>query len=274
MTFHQTKPIVLTLAGSDPCGGAGLQADLRVTAALGCYGVSVVTALTAQNTMGVARVWPLAPEQIEEQARTLLSDIQPQAVKVGMLGSGPAAQAVAAVLKQYRMPNIVADTILHSTSGADLLGCSKTDPLIEVMSMARVITPNLPEAAALLSAPPTAANDIARRLSALAHGASVYLKGGHANGQLLTDVFYNAEDDHFIYLEHPRIDTPNTHGTGCTLSSSLAANLAKGLSLEEAVKASKAYVTEAIAYGIELGAGCGPTHHFVDLYRKAGILEK
>ncbi len=154
MTSHQTKPIVLTLAGSDPCGGAGLQADLRVTAALGCYGVSVVTALTAQNTMGVAHVWPLAPEQIEEQARTLLSDIQPQAVKVGMLGSGPAAQAVAAILKQYHMPNIVADTILHSTSGADLLGCSKTDPLIEVMSMARMITPNLPEAAALLSAPP------------------------------------------------------------------------------------------------------------------------
>lgn len=260
MTSHQTKPIVLTLAGSDPCGGAGLQADLRVTAALGCYGVSVVTALTAQNTMGVARVWPLAPEQIEEQARTLLSDIQPQAVKVGMLGSGPAAQAVAAILKQYRMPNIVADTILHSTSGADLLGCSKTDPLIEVMSMARVITPNLPEAAALLSAPPTAANDIARRLSALAHGASVYLKGGHADGQLLTDVFYNAEDDHFIYLEHPRIDTPNTHGTGCTLSSALAAFLAQGRTLDDAARSAADFMHTALAEGrnYRLGNGHGP----------------
>ena len=256
----KTKPVVLTLAGSDPCGGAGLQADLRVMEALGCYGMAVVTALTVQNSLGVQRVCPVEPSLVEEQAFALFDDIRPDAVKVGMLGNGAVAEAVAHVLQRYGKGNVVVDTILKSTSGASLFDSAAEGGMIEVMKCARVITPNLPEACNLLNDSMPTLEALACKMSLMAGGASVYLKGGHGDGETLTDLFYNAEAGHFIQMQHSRIATRNTHGTGCTLSSALASYLATGCTLDDAARQAADFMQRALSEGCDytLGQGHGP----------------
>lgn len=239
--MKKTLPIVLTFAGSDPSGGAGLQADLRVMQALGCYGVSVVTALTAQSTLGVDRVWLLPSELVEQQAETLLNDIRPTAVKIGMVGNSGIAQIILRIIEKHNLTNIVADTILRSTSGAELYEAGGMQTFRQLLAKARVITPNLPEASALIPLPHT----------------SVYLKGGHAEGNIITDTFSNAEDGTTLTFTHPRVETPNTHGTGCVLSSALASFLAKSFSLNDAAAAAHSFMQQAFTQGTHLAIGHG-----------------
>ncbi|MBO4593909.1 MAG: bifunctional hydroxymethylpyrimidine kinase/phosphomethylpyrimidine kinase [Bacteroidaceae bacterium] len=256
------KPIILTIAGSDPSGGAGLQADLRVIQALGCYGMGAVTALTAQTTRGVSEVWPLSREQVANQLIPLIADVRPDAIKVGMLGDESAALGVLDALQCYGKGNIVVDTVLLSSSGAELLDPAAIDVLKEVMRQARVVTPNLPEAEALLGRKLEPAV-MAREISLLCNGASVYLKGGHSDADQLTDFLYDAEQDRLQEMSHLRVSTCNTHGTGCVLSSALASYLAKGFSLPEAAQQAHVFIAEALAAGRDvcLGHGHGPSFY-------------
>ena len=247
---------------SDPCAGADMQADLRVIQALGCYGMGAVTALTVQTTQGVSKVWPMSREQVTEQVLPLIADVRPDAIKVGMLGNESAAFGVLEALRCYGKGNIVVDTVLLSTSGAELLEPGALGVLREVMKMARVVTPNLPEAEKLLgrSAEPDA---MVKELSSMSDGASVYLKGGHINAAKLTDFFYDAEQDRVLEMSHVRVGTDNTHGTECVLSSALACNLAKGISLSEAALQAHSFVANALVEGREvcMGHGHGPAFY-------------
>ena len=251
---------VLSVAGSDPSAGAGLQSDLRVMHALGCYGMGIVTAITAQSTEGVSQVWPLSPEQVEAQGETLLSDILPDAVKIGMLGSSEAAASVLTLLQRYPMRNIVVDTILLSSSGKALFDTEDYAALLAVMRCATVVTPNLPEAQRLLGTDSIDADYLVRSLSDLCDGASVFLTGGHAQSSTVTDTLYNGEDHSVTFFTHPRLDTSNTHGTGCVLSSALACYLAQGQPLSHAAQMASSFVSEALRNGLghSLGHGHGP----------------
>ena len=259
-------PVVLTIAGTDPSGGAGVLADLRVIQSLGCYGTGVVTAVTAQNTIGVSQVWPLSREQVAEQAEVLLEDVRPSAAKVGMLGNAEAARGVLDALERLGCGNVVVDTILLSSSGAPLFDHTHKDLLYEIMRRATVVTPNLPEAETLLDTSGLPAEDMARSLSDRCCGVSVLLTGGHGEGNAVTDTFYNAAEDYLIYITHARVDTPNTHGTGCVLSAALACYLAKGYTLNEAAHcASDSVYTALVAgQGFRLGQGRGPAYFGVD----------
>jgi hydroxymethylpyrimidine/phosphomethylpyrimidine kinase len=258
-------PIALTVAGSDSSGGAGIQADLKTFAALGVYGASVVTALTAQNTKGVLAIHAVPADFIAAQMDAVFSDLDVGAVKIGMLGTAAAIDAVAAGLDRHGARHVVLDPVLAASSGDTLLAASAIGRLQALMSRARIITPNLPEAAALLDAPVAQSeNDMrlqAQTLLALGPGA-VLIKGGHGYGPESVDLLVDA--DSCERLAAPRIVTGNTHGTGCTLSSAIAAGLAKGLSLAQAVREAKAYVTATIAAAdrLEIGSGRGPLHHF------------
>ncbi|MDO4178283.1 MAG: bifunctional hydroxymethylpyrimidine kinase/phosphomethylpyrimidine kinase [Phascolarctobacterium sp.] len=264
---------LLTIAGSDSSGGAGIQADLKTFAAHGTFGMSVITAVTAQNTCGVTKVQDIDEDVIEAQIAAVFDDIHVDAVKIGMVSRPNIINTIAASLKKYNPSIIVCDPVMISKSGYPLLQPEACATLIaELLPLASLVTPNLPEAEAITG---MKVEDKASMLEAakkiLAMGPkAVLVKGGHLT-DTADDLLYDGEKE--IWFTSERVATKNTHGTGCTLSSSLAANLAKGMSLEEAVKASKAYVTLAIEHGIELGSGCGPTHHFVDLWRKAGMLE-
>ncbi len=260
-------PIALTIAGSDPSGGAGIAADLKTFAALGVYGAAVLTALTAQNTAGVFAVHNVPADFIAAQIDAVFADLKVGAVKIGMLGNGEAAAAVAASLDRHRPRNVVLDPVMVASTGADLLGADAMDALRLVISRAGVVTPNLLEAAALLGAP--LARDEAdmqaqaQKLLALGPGA-VLIKGGHGGGTESVDLLVEA--DGTARFAAPRVATKNTHGTGCTLASAVAAGLAKGLSLNAAVREAKAYVTAAIAAAdrLAVGTGGGPVHHFYD----------
>jgi hydroxymethylpyrimidine/phosphomethylpyrimidine kinase len=258
-----STPIALTIAGSDSSGGAGIQADLKTFAALGVYGASVITALTAQNTKGVAAIHDVPAGFIAAQIDAVFSDLDVGAVKIGMLGS--AAAAVAAGLERYRPRNVVLDPVLVASTGADLLRADAMDGLRSLMSRADVITPNLFEAATLLDAP-LARDEDAMRAQAqklLAFGAgAVLIKGGHGGGADSVDLLVEA--DGCARFIAPRIATKNTHGTGCTLAAAVAAGLARGLSLNAAVREAKAYVSAAIAAAdrVKIGTGNGPVHHF------------
>lgn len=264
---------LLTIAGSDSSGGAGIQADLKTFAAHGTFGMSVITAVTAQNTCGVTTVQDITPEVVTAQIEAVFEDIRVDAVKIGMLSRPETIKAIATCLKKYAPPIIVLDPVMISKSGYPLLAPEACATLItELLPLATLVTPNLPEAEAITSLKVTRKSEmrpVAEKIISLGAQA-VLVKGGHLS-DTADDLLFDGQLEQWFAGE--RIDTVNTHGTGCTLSSSLAANLAKGMTLTEAVRASKAYVTEAIAHGISLGHGCGPTHHFVDLYRKAGILE-
>ncbi len=258
-------PNVLSIAGSDPSGGAGIQADLKTFAAHGCYGMAAITALTAQNTREVSGIELVTPAFVASQIDAVFADVRVDAVKIGMLASAGIIGAVAGALERHRPPSVVLDPVMVSKSGARLLEADAVAALRErLLPMADLVTPNLPEAADLLGEPEAASREampaLAGRLAALGPGA-VLLKGGHLGGTESPDCLATAEGHH--WLEGARIATPNTHGTGCTLSSAIAARLALGHGLPEAVRDAKAYLSDAIAASgmLEVGSGSGPVHH-------------
>ncbi len=261
---------VLAIAGSDPSGGAGIQADIKAISANGAYAMAAITALTAQNTCGVRGVQLVAPAFVTAQIDAVFEDIRVDAVKIGMLGSPEIAQAVAEALARHRARRIVLDPVMVAKGGDRLLSEAAIRTLIErLLPLATILTPNLPEAAALLDEPertdPQAMPALAERLLALGPSA-VLLKGGHLSGAASPD--YLATIDGGMWLEAERIPTKNTHGTGCTLSSALAAQLASGAEPIVAARAAKTYVAGAIAHAdsLDVGQGQGPTHHFHALW--------
>ena len=266
----QNYPHVLTIAGSDSGGGAGIQADIKSISANGCFATSAITAITAQNTLGVNAVEGLPIGIIEEQIDAVLSDIGADSIKIGMLHSAKVVQCVARMLRKYAITNVVLDPVMVSTSGHKLIEDSAIEVLkSELIPLVRIITPNIPEAEILLGEAISKQGDLpnaARRLAEL-YDVSVWLKAGHLVVDELIDIFYNRETNETIELSARRIDTRNTHGTGCTLSSALAAQLAKGLSLTEAARAAKQYINQAIIHGANqsIGHGHGPVNHFYNL---------
>jgi hydroxymethylpyrimidine/phosphomethylpyrimidine kinase len=263
--------IALTIAGSDSSGGAGIQADLKTFAALGVYGASVVTALTAQNTQGVIAIHDVPPGFIAAQLDAVFADFDVGAVKIGMLSNAAAIRAVAKGLARHRARNIVLDPVMIASSGASLLAANAVDALrSDLVPRALLVTPNLPEAAALTGASP-ARNESEMEIQArqiLTFGArNVLIKGGHGAGEESVDLLIGQSE--VVRLTAPRIATRNTHGTGCTLSSAIAAGLAKGRDLISAVEDAKVYVTAAIAAAdtLNIGHGRGPLHHFHGQWR-------
>lgn len=263
-------PKVLTIAGSDSGGGAGIQADIKAISACGCYAASAVTAVTAQNTLGVVAVEGLSTAIIRQQVEAVLSDIGADAVKIGMLHSAAVVRTVAAVLRDYGVRNVVLDPVMVSTSGHRLIEDEAVAVMqAELLPMARVVTPNLPEAEILLGRPVGGPERMAEAARCMGerYGVSVLLKAGHLVGDELVDVCYDRESGELLSLAAPRVETRNTHGTGCTLSSAVAAYLARGCSLADAVRAGKEYIHAAICAGaaMDIGKGHGPVCHFYRL---------
>ncbi len=266
--------IALTIAGSDPSGGAGLQADLKTFSALGVYGATAIVAIVDENTVGVYDVHPVPVNFVTGQIRSVLDDLGADAVKIGMLHDSELIRAVRSTLGEYsHLTNIVVDPVMVATSGDPLLMEDAVATLSEeLIPYSRIITPNLPEASILLGATVDAEDqmeDAARQLSANAGGqVSVMLKGGHLADDTLVDVFYDAGSGRSMRLTTPKVDTVNTHGTGCTLSSAITAWLAKGADLKTAVVKAKEYINRAIAAGAgyKIGKGHGPVHHFHNLW--------
>ena len=261
---------VLTIAGSDSGGGAGIQADIKAISAMGCFASSAITAITAQNTLGVDAVHPVPLDILAAQIDAVLSDIGTDAIKIGMLHSAEVVSLVADKIEQYGITNVVLDPVMVSTSGHRLIEIEAIEVLKQrLIPLARVITPNLPEAEILSGCTITAQQEFPQIATLLSHNnrTSVLLKAGHLNGDTLTDYFYNAEDGTMTLLPSKRVDTRNTHGTGCTLSSALAAALARGESLTEAAISAKRYIEQAIITGAkyDIGHGHGPVNHFFAL---------
>lgn len=263
----------LTIAGSDSGGGAGIQADIKTFSALGVFGMSVITAITAQNTCGVINIRELDDEIIADQIMAVYDDIRVDAVKVGMLASAAITRLVAAELARHGARNVVVDPVMVSKSGSRLLKPEATDALKDyLLPLADVVTPNLHEATELVgfAVEDRAAMERAARVIKAMGPRYVVVKGGHLPGAAC-DLFFDGCE--FAVLGNERIDSPHTHGTGCTFSSAIAAGLAKGLPVYEAVAAAKRYITVAIAHGFPLGKGVGPTNHFHELYEKAGVIQ-
>jgi hydroxymethylpyrimidine/phosphomethylpyrimidine kinase len=261
-----TTPIAVTIAGSDSSGGAGIQADLKTFSALGVYGASVIAALTAQNTKGVTAIHDVPADFIAAQIDAVFSDLDVKAVKIGMLSRPLTIRVVAEGLERWKQSKIVLDPVMVAASGDRLLTADAIDVLRRVLiPRALIVTPNLPEAAALLEAPIATTEAQMReqgeKLLALGAGA-VLIKGGHGEGAESVDML--VEKNSVARLAAGRVATLNTHGTGCTLSSAIAAGLAKGLDLAQAVREAKAYVTAAIEASdrLSIGKGHGPVHHF------------
>lgn len=258
--------IAVTIAGSDSGGGAGIQADLKTFSALGVYGASVITALTAQNTLGVQAIHDVPADFIAAQMDSVFADLAIGAVKIGMLSQVSVIETVAAGLDRHKAANIVLDPVMVATSGDRLLNPDAVSALRNVLiPRAALVTPNLLEAAALLDQPVALGEDdmLAQGQALIARGAkAVLMKGGHGQGERSTDLL--VAPGSVVRLDAPRIDTRNTHGTGCTLSSAVAAGLAKGFPLGQAVAEAKDYVSAAIAASarLSIGKGHGPTHHF------------
>lgn len=258
--------IAVTIAGSDSSGGAGIQADLKTFSALGVYGASVITALTAQNTLGVQAIHDVPAGFVAQQIDSVFSDLSVRAVKIGMLSQPDVIAAVAEGLDRHGATHVVVDPVMVATSGDRLLAPAAVDNLRNLLlPRAVIVTPNLPEAAALVDMPvphdEAAMQAVAERILTLGPKA-VLVKGGHGHGPESTDLLVTP--DGIRRFSAPRVATKNTHGTGCTLSSAIAALLARGATLEEAVAGGKAYVSAAIAASerLTIGAGHGPVHHF------------
>lgn len=255
----------LSIAGSDPSGGAGIQADLKAMTLHGVYGMSVITALTAQNTTGVFGIHEVPPEFVRQQLEAVFSDIPPDAVKIGMVASAGLVEAIAGRLRFHRAGNIVVDPVMVATSGSALMKTDAVEALTrELFPLAALATPNIPEGEVLSGMSIRSREDMERAAKKISADFScpVLLKGGHA--------LCDADDllcarGELTWFHGERIDTPNTHGTGCTLSSAIAANLAKGFSLEESVRRAKEYISGALAAGLDLGRGAGPMDHIFDL---------
>ena len=260
-------PRALTIAGSDSGGGAGIQADLKTFAALGVYGTSALTAITAQNTLGVTDVLELPTTLIESQIDAIVSDIGTDAVKTGMLSSSDIIEAVADKLSEHGLTTLVVDPVMVAKGGDRLLREDAVEALRTVLvPLASVVTPNIPEAEVLTGLEISSIGDLktAARLLVDEIGAgNAVVKGGHLDGPA-TDVLYDGSD--FVTFTSERIDTPNTHGTGCTFASAVSAGLAKGLDVPDAVRQAKDYVTVAIRTNFPMGGGHGPLNHFHELW--------
>ena len=262
---------VLTIAGSDSGGGAGIQADLKTFSALGCYGTSALTALTAQNTVGVSAIHPVPVEVIQKQIKAVLDDIGIDAVKIGMLHSSEVIEAVAEMLKTYSPQNIVIDPVMVATSGDPLLQDSAIESLMKILvPIADIITPNIPEAEIFLGRKIERQSDLPEAAEKLSHLGcrAVLLKAGHLKEDLLVDYFYDSVSGEMTELPSQRLYTQNTHGTGCTLSSAVASFLAHGYKPADAVKKAKNYISEAInaGSGYTIGRGHGPVMHFYNFW--------
>ncbi|MDD2879339.1 MAG: bifunctional hydroxymethylpyrimidine kinase/phosphomethylpyrimidine kinase [Rhodoferax sp.] len=263
LIYHYAR--VLSIAGSDSGGGAGIQADLKTFAALGCYGMTAITALTAQNTCGVRSIHGVPPEMLRDQIDAVLEDIGVDAVKVGMLHSPHIVRTVAQAIDRHQMQRVVFDPVMVATSGAKLIDDPAIAVLVaEMFPRAMLITPNLDEAALLVGRPLSSPQDMALAAAELiGRGArAVLLKGGHLAGDTVTDLLLEAAKEP-LWMHAPRIHTANTHGTGCTLSSAIAAHLALGAALPEAVQKARAFVRQALQAGatVKTGQCSGPLNH-------------
>jgi len=271
----RTYARALTIAGSDSGGGAGIQADLKTFSALGCYGMSVITALTAQNTVRVLSIHEVPPSFVAEQIDAVLDDIGADAVKIGMVQTGAVIRAVAERLRAHGVRRVVLDPVMVAKSGDRLLLDEAVEALREeILPIAEVVTPNLPEAAVLTGSEVTSREEMERAgRSLLALGPrSVLIKGGHVGDAMSPDVLCSSEPGGGVtvrWYEQERLRTANTHGTGCTLSSAIAAFRARGVDIPESVGRAKEYITGAIRAGAEyrLGSGHGPVHHFHHLWK-------
>ena len=263
----------LTIAGSDSSGGAGIQADLKTMIANGVYAMTAITALTAQNTTGVQGLFEVTPEFLEQQIDSVFTDIRPDAVKIGMVSSVGLIESIAKKLKQYEAENIVVDPVMVATSGSRLISEDAIGALKELLlPMATVLTPNIPETEVLSGMEVKTADDMiaaAKYISETYHCA-VLCKGGHQLNDA-NDLLYR--NGNYKWFNGKRIDNPNTHGTGCTLSSAIASNLAKGYDLDTAVERAKAYISGALAAMLDLGQGSGPMDHGFD-FRGKGFAEE
>jgi hydroxymethylpyrimidine kinase/phosphomethylpyrimidine kinase len=256
-------PIALTIAGSDSGGGAGIQADLKTFAALGVYGTSAITAITAQNTIGVTAVQALSADLVTAQIEAVAGDMKIDVVKTGMLGNSAIVEAVAAAIASLDLPSVVVDPVMIAKSGDRLFDQEALAALrSELLPRARVVTPNVPEAEVIANMRITSldeAREAARRIHKLG-AAAVVVKGGHLPGDEAIDLLFDGRA--FTEYRAPRIETRNTHGTGCTFASAIAAHLALGQALPDAVRLAKEYVTGAIRHGLPIGQGHGPLNHF------------
>lgn len=254
----------LTIAGSDSSGGAGIQADIKTMTCNGIFAMSAITALTAQNTTGVTAIMEVKPEFLKEQIKAVVTDIFPDAVKTGMVSSSALIKVISDSIKEYGLKNLVVDPVMVATSGAKLITDEAIETLKkELLPLATVITPNIPEAEVLFASKiqnetdmETAAKEISSKF-----GCAVLLKGGHSLNDANDYLFDAKSGNDGIWFYGKKINNPNTHGTGCTLSSAIAANLAKGKSLSEAVKNAKAYISGALEAMLDLGKGSGPLAH-------------
>ncbi|HWQ29703.1 MAG TPA: bifunctional hydroxymethylpyrimidine kinase/phosphomethylpyrimidine kinase [Negativicutes bacterium] len=264
----------LTIAGSDSCGGAGIQADLKTFSAHGVYGMSVITAVTAQNTQEVTGVQDISAEMISKQMKAIFEDIRVDGLKIGMVSQTATIKAIAEGLGYYKPIGIVIDPVMVSKSGCHLLQPEAKAALASILlPLAAVVTPNIPEAEVLTGMKIYSVEDMkkaSKKIMELGPG-NVLLKGGHLDADA-TDLLYDGKD--FRIFKSRRLNTKNTHGTGCTLSAAIAANMAKGYPVAAAIERAKKYITAAIENSLSLGKGVGPVNHFYTLYRKAGILDE
>ena len=259
----------LTIAGSDSCGGAGIQADLKTMTMNGVYAMSAITALTAQNTTGVRAIQESTPEFLNQQIDAIFEDIYPDAVKIGMVAASDLIRGIGDRLRHYNAKNIVVDPVMVATSGSSLMKADAVQALIEeLLPMATVVTPNIPEAQVLSGMEILTREDMhtAAKKIGDSYGCAVLLKGGHSINDA-NDLLYAKGE--FIWFEGKRIDNPNTHGTGCTLSSAIASNLAKGFPLSASVQKAKDYISGALAAMLDLGKGSGPMDHAFALHQES-----
>lgn len=255
----------LTIAGSDCSGGAGIQADLKTMTMNGVYAMSAITALTAQNTTGISAISESSPEFLARQIDMIFGDIRPDAVKIGMVSSSELIRVIAEKLKFYKAENIVVDPVMVATSGSQLMKTDAVETLVkELFPIAAAVTPNVVEAEVLSGMKINTREDMTAAAKKIGDesGCAVLLKGGHSVNDA-NDLLY--ADGEFTWFNGKRIDNPNTHGTGCTLSSAIASNLAKGYTLKESVKRAKDYISGALSRMLDLGKGSGPMNHAFDL---------
>lgn len=259
---------VLTIAGSDCSGGAGIQADLKTFSAHGVFGMSVIVSVVAENTSRVIDIEDVTPDMIKKQIDAIFEDIEVDAVKIGMLSTPECMAAVADKLNEYKPSNVVIDPVMYAKNGCPLMDPSSIGTLIEkIIPLADVLTPNIPEAEKIAEVKIETIEDMknAAKIIYKMGCKNVLVKGGHHIGDAV-DILFDGKE--FYSFETCRIDTKNTHGTGCTFSSAIASNLANGLSVPQAVEKGKNYVTTAIKHSLAIGKGHGPTHHFYDLYNQ------
>lgn len=265
---------ILSIAGSDCSGGAGIQADLKTFSAHGLFGMTVIASVVAENTFRVIEFQNITPDMIEKQIDAVFEDIPPDAVKIGMLSCSENMEAVARKLLEWKPKNVVIDPVMYAKNGCALMDPNSIETLISVLvPLADVITPNIPEAEKMAGVKILNIEDM-KEACKLIHSMgckAVLIKGGHSEGDA-TDVLYDGEE--YYYYSAPRINTKNTHGTGCTYSSAIASNLGLEMPLQDAIREAKHYVTIAIKHSLDIGKGCGPTHHFYELYEKGLFTRK